>query len=221
MARVGFEVVYTQQFPWASKIGLPAFVRQMQTDEAVQVGHMARMVEGLLHFEGVLPVDELLARAVELARPGAWYTPERGQQILIANPALRQPTSRELISLKDAARPATLMKQKLEMGLPPRDFTRLELLHAIDLDVPLSKDLVRIERKLSHIAGQEMDVRRLQVIVKNQPSLESVLNELAGQYEVPEKHTDDWGKWLTRLWEQTPRYELGGRTPTEASREKI
>jgi len=110
------------------------------------------------------------------------------------------------------------MKQKLELGLPPRKFTRLELLEAAGPDTPLSKDLTRIERKLRQTAGQEIDVRSIQAIVKNKPSLEAVLDELAGQYEVPEKRVEDWVKWVSRLWEQTPRYELGGRTPSEGSR---
>jgi hypothetical protein len=115
----------------------------METAEAVEVGYVTRVAEGLLHFEGVLPGDELLARVVELVRPGSWYTPQRGAEILAANPALRPPTSRGFIGLKD---------------------------------------------------------------------------ELDELYKVPEKHADDWAKWLTRLWEQTPRYELGGRTPVEAER---
>jgi hypothetical protein len=217
LARVGFQVIYTQQFPWSSRIDLPAFVREMETSEAIEVGYVTQMAEGLLHFEGVLPRDELLARAVELARPGAWYTPERGEAILSANQALRPPTSSGFVSLKDTARPATLMKGKLEAGLVSRAFTPLELLDAADPDAPLPKDLARIERKLSQIVSQDVDVRHVQFMAKNQPSLESLLDELTGQYEVPEKRAEDWLKWLTRLWEQTPRYELGGRTPAEAS----
>lgn len=218
LARVGYWTIYAQQFPWTTARGiqLPAFARQMDATQAVEVGYVTRMAEGLLHFEGVLPCDELLARVVALARPSAWYTPQRGAQILAANPALRQPTSSGLVSLKDAARPATLMKRKLELGFPPHEFSLLELLDAADPEAPLPKNLARIERKLVQIVDQDVDVRHLQVIVKNQPSTEAVLDELAGQYEVPEKHADDWIKWLTRLWEQTPRYELGGRTPTQA-----
>lgn len=220
LARVGYQVIHTLQFPWytAHKIDLPTFARQMETAEAIEVGYVTRMAEGLLHFEGVLPRDELLARVVELARPGAWYTPQGGAQILAANSALRRPTSSGLVSLKDAARPATLMKRKLKLGLPPRNFTRLELLDAADRDASLPKDLARIERKLSQIVNQDVDMRRLQVIIKNQSSLESVLGELVELYEVPEKRADDWVKWLARLWEQAPRYELGGRTLAEANR---
>ncbi len=220
LARVGYRVAYNRQFPWMKEIELPAFARQMESAEAVEVGYVTQLAEGLLHFEGVLPGDDLLARVVELARPGAWYTPQRGTQILAANPALRQPTSSGLVSLKDAARPATLMKQKLELGLPPRDFSRLELLDAADQEAPLSKDLTRIARKLSQIVGRDVDARSLQVTIKNQPSIEAVLDELAGEYEVPGKRADDWIKWLTRLWEQTPRYELGGRTPAEFDDER-
>lgn len=222
LARVGYRVVYSRQFPWATERGieLPAFARQLEPEEAVEIGYVARMAEGLLHFEGVLPRDELLARAVALVHPGDWYTPQRGAQILTANSALRRPTSSELVSLKDAARPTTLMKRKLELGLPPRDFTRLELLDATDPDAPLPKDLARLERKLSQVVGQDVDVRRLQVIIKNQPSLESALDELAELYQVPEKRADDWIRWLTRLWEQTPRYELGGRTPAKTQEKK-
>jgi len=216
LARVGYQVIYARQFPWSSRIDLPAFAREMEAAEAIEVGYVARMAEGLLNFEGVLPRDELLARVVELARPGAWYTPERGATILTANPALRRPTSGGLVSLKDAARPATLMKRKLEMGLPPRGFTPLELLDAADPDAPLPKDLARIERKLDRIMSEAVDMRYLQIVARNQPSLESLLDELTEQYEVPEKRAEDWIKWLTKLWEQTPRYELGGRTPAEA-----
>jgi hypothetical protein len=216
LARVSYQVIHARQFPWSSRIDLPAFVREMEAAEAIEVGYVTRMAEGLLHFEGVLPRDELLARAVELARPGAWYTPERGEAILTANPALRPPTSSGLVSLKDAARPATLMKRKLEVGLPPRGFTSLELLEAADPDAPLPKDLARIERKLDRIMSEAVDMRYLQIVAKNQPSLESLLDDLTEQYEVPEKRAEDWIKWLTRLWEQTPRYELGGRTPAEA-----
>lgn len=218
LARAGYRAIHAQQFPWAQEaIPLPAFARDMEMESAVQVSHVIHMAEGLLYFEGVLPRDELLARVVELARPGHWYTPKRGAKILAFNPALRPPTSGGLVSLKDAARPATLMKQKLELGLPPRNFTRLELLDAADPDAPLPKDLARLERKLGQIVNQDIDVRHLQIIIKNQPSLESVLDELAEQYEVPEKRAYDWHKWLTRLWAQTPRYELGGRTPSEAN----
>jgi hypothetical protein len=213
LARVGFQVVSTQQLPWSRKIELPAFARRMATSEAIEVGYVTRMAEGLLHFEGVLPQDELLDRVVRLAHPGTWYTPKRGKEILIANSALRQPTSSGLVSLKEAARPATLMKRKLKLGLPPRDFNRLELLNATDPDAPLPKDLARIERKLGQIVDQNVAARQLQVIIKNQPSLESLLEELAGKYQVPEKRTEDWIKWLTQLWEKTPRYESGGRTP--------
>ena len=222
LARVGYCVTYTRQFPWSTedKIGLPTFARQMGVLEALEVGYAARMAEGLLRFEGVLPQDELLARVVELISPGGWYTSQRGEQILIASPALRRPSKSGLVSLKDAARPATLMKRKLELGFPPRDFTRLELLDAADPSAPLSKELARVERKLSQIVGQEVDVRNLQVLVKNQPAIEAVLDELAEQYDVPEKRVDDWVKWLTRLWEQTPRYELRGRTPVQVQRQK-
>jgi len=220
LARVGHRVAYSQQFPWATARGieLPAFARQMEAAEAVEVGHVMQMAEGLLHFEGVLPCDELLARVVALARPGAWYTPERGTQILLANTALRQPTGSGLVSLKDTVRPATLMKRKLELRFPPREFGRLELLDAADPDLPLARDLARLERKLGQIVDRDVDIRHLQIIAKNQPSIEAVLAELADQYEVPEKRADDWIKWLTRLWEQTPRYELGGRTPAEANK---
>lgn len=220
LARVGYRVVYSRQFPWVTARGmeLPGFARQLETAEAIEVGYVARMAEGLLHFEGVLPRDELLARVVPLARPGGWYTPKRGREILRANSALRPPAKSGLVSLKDAARPAALIKRKLELGFPPRDFTRLELLDAADPDAPLPKDLARIERKLNQIVEWEVDVRRLQVIIKNQPSLESVLDELAEQYEAPEKRAEDWIKWMIRLWEQTPRYELGGRTPVEADK---
>ena len=220
LARVGYRVIYARQFPWASARGieLPVFARHMETAEAVEVGYMTRVAEGLLHFEGVLPGDELLARVVELVRPGSWYTPQRGAEILAANPALRPPTSRGFIGLKDAARPTTLMKRKLERGLSPRDFGRLELLDAADPDAVLPKGLARIERKLDQIVSQDVNLRRLQVIIKNQPSLESAMDELDELYKVPEKHADEWTKWLTGLWEQTPRYELGGRTPVEAER---
>jgi len=218
LARVGYDVIYSLQFPWAGKIGLPAFARKIELHEAIEVGQLAQMAKGLLHFEGVLPRDELLDRVVKMVYPGDGYTSKRGAKILAATPALRPSTSSGLVSLKDVARPATLMKQKLELGLPPRKFTRLELLEAAGPDTPLSKDLTRIERKLRQTAGQEIDVRSIQAIVKNKPSLEAVLDELAGQYEVPEKRVEDWVKWVSRLWEQTPRYELGGRTPSEGSR---
>lgn len=218
LARVGYQVVYARQFPWraADEIELPLFVHQLEIDNAIEVGHVARLAEGLLHFEGVLPRDELLARVVALVRPGDWYTPQRAKEILAANTAIQLLSGGKLIYLKDAARPATLMKQKLALGLGPRDFSRLELLDAADPAAPLTKDLAQIARKLSQIADPNVDLRHLQVIIKNQPSLEAVLAGLAEQYQVPEEQAEEWGKWLTRLWEQTPRYELGGRTPVEA-----
>jgi hypothetical protein len=218
LARVGYYVVYARQFPWvAGEIELPTFARQLEVDEAIEVGHVGRLAEGLLHFEGVLPRNELLARIVALARPGAWYTPQRGVATLTANLSIRSLSGGKLVGLKDTARPATLMKQKLALGLAPRDFTRLELLDAADPDAPPAKDLAQVERKLSQIAGgQEVNLRHLQVIIKNQPSIEAVLDELAEQYQMPEEQAEEWLQWLTRLWEQTPRYELGGRTPVEA-----
>ena len=218
LARVGYDVTYFLQFRWNSDIDLPNFVRQIEISDAIQVGCITRLAKGLLHYEGVLPHDELLARVVELAHPGEWYTPQRGAEILRANSALRPPAKTGLVSLKDTARPTTLMKRKRKLGLPPRDFTLLELLNASDPKAPLPKEIIRIGQKLNHIIGQEVDLHQLQVDIKNKSSLESLLEALAGQYQVPEKRAADWLKWLTRLWEQTPRYELGGRTSSEADK---
>ncbi|MFZ5918480.1 MAG: hypothetical protein ACOYZ7_16210 [Chloroflexota bacterium] len=218
LVRVGYQVIYTRQFRWNEQIALPSFAYQLDVDEAVEVGHITQMATGLLHFEGVLPCNELLAQVIDLVRPGAWYSPQRGAQILAANPALKQSDAGELISLQDAAHPATLMEQKRELGFPPRGFSRLELLDAADPNAPPATEIARIGGKLSKIAGQEVDVRRLQSIFKNQPSLDTALGELASLYDVPEKLAEEWLKWLSQLWEQTPRYEFRGRTPTEVNR---
>jgi len=213
--RAGYEVTYAIQVPGrAEALPLPPFVSKVDRRFWSEVGSLLFATRGLLTYEGVLDREELLFRVAALVRPGRWYDQKRGRALLTTDPFFR-PLRDGLVSLAGLEDPQAVVQRKDELDLSPRDFSLVELLDAADPEAPLSPARLSLERKLARLSDHVPPVREIQAAARLQPTVEALAQELAMQVQVPAKSQGRWLETLRKLWQQTPRYELRGRTPAE------
>ncbi|MBI3761971.1 MAG: hypothetical protein HY260_08950 [Chloroflexi bacterium] len=192
-------------------------------DSAEKQAHLSdadRFVQiacGWLFYEGALPVDELAGLTASVAQPGAWYTPERARDIFRAEPRFKHVRG-NVVTLPGVEHPLIVLKEKAARRLPPRAFTAEELLAAGEGTLPLTPREAEIERELNKHAPDKLHLRSIQGAFRNADMPTKVLTALLDLCEPRDiADVNRVGSLLMEIWNDTPRYELRGRTPAEVA----
>jgi len=177
-----------------------------------------QLAYGLLTYEGVLPLPELMARVTAL---GGWRVAEtrtRGLALLHSDRRFRF-LGRDTLTIAAVEDPRWVLEEKRARWLPPRDYHPEDLLAAADGRVSLGRVEQKVETWLRRNFPRRWSVRELQQRMKNVFDPDEFLGEILDQVRgISPEQTDQLVKLLGDLWNVTPRYELGGRSPNEMRR---
>jgi hypothetical protein len=174
-----------------------------------------RIAYGWLFYEGALKADELATLTTSVVQPGKWYSPERAFSLFKADPRLHVARG-NVVSIGLVNHPLKVLREKEARRLPPRAFSAEELSAAADGQLALTPREVEIENALNRFTSEKVDLRSLQSLFRNtdNPSgLFSMVLELCAPRD--EQEASALVGLLSELWNNTPRFELRGRTPEE------
>lgn len=205
----------------SAPVKLPDWV--LAFDPAEQQTHLPdidRFIEiacGWLFYEGALPADELAELTAAVAQPGAWYRPERARDVFKADPRFKLVRG-NVVTLPRVKHPLIVLKEKAARGLPPRQCAVEELLAAGQGSLPLTSHEEEIERELNERARARLYLRSIQAVFRSIDSPSQVLAVLMSLFEPQDLNEINLlNSLFTEIWNNTPRYELRGRTPAEVA----
>ncbi len=191
-------------------------LRPLEAAEKAEAERLLQAALGLLRFEGVLKLDELYERLVELVLPGDWCTPQYLAALLEANGWQFKVQASGLVALSTVNNVQAMARRKTQLRLLPRSYNLEELLAAGESNLPLSEREARIEAQVEQLAGEHWSARQLQDLARNAGSVGEFCTEVL--LSCPDLAEGDEGRLLAlleELWHHTTRYELRGRAPAE------
>lgn len=176
-----------------------------------------KLAHGLLFFEGALQIDDLVSQvlAVEPFRP--WVEEEDWLSTIRRDDRFR--VRSDIVYRSEIRNLDWVLREKRLRPLPPVDFTAKRLLQAAEGTLPLTSLERRVDKLLQRGQSPWKSVRDFQQEMRNtdHPTelMQGFLDALGGMADVDELNR--LIKPFMELWNNTPRYELRGRTPMEAS----
>lgn len=171
---------------------------------------------GLLFFEGALRIDDLVRQvlAVESFRP--WLKEEdwlstfkRDNRFRVRSDIVYRPEVQDL---------DWVLREKRLRPFPPLNFTAARLLQAAEGSLPLTALERRVDKLLQRGPSRWKSVRELQQDMRNIERPTELVQDFLDA--VGARDVDELNRLVDpfmELWNHTPRYELRGRTPMEAS----
>ncbi len=176
-----------------------------------------KLAHGLLFYEGALQIDDLVSQvlAVEPFRP--WLKEEDWLPTIRRDDRFR--VHGDVVYRPEIQNLDWVLREKRLRPLPPLDFTAKRLLQAAEGTLPLTSLERRVDKLLQRGQSPWKSVRDLQQEIRNtdRPTelIQGFLDTVGGTADVDELNR--LIKPFMELWNNTPRYELRGRTPMGAS----
>jgi hypothetical protein len=219
-ARAGFDVVYGRQHgaPPTERRPEPeeARPRPLQPDEVPEAERFLKAAFGLLKLEGTLKEDALFTRVYDLLHPGDWCTSDHFAATLRQNTRHFKVLASGLVATHDVSNVQALAARKRACRLPPRRWPVEELLAVAEGRQPLSELEARVEEELRTLTGPKVSVRAIQGSLRRDARPADVVSHLEGYYSISDPETlRRVAELVDELYRNTPRWELGGRTPAE------
>ena len=219
LAQAGWQAVYERQygasrplaFSWGRRRKLPELTPEQRTE----ADRLVQAACGLLALEGVLREEDLRARLNALLHPGSWCTPDTLLALLEDDSRLKVLGS-GLVASAQVRNVQAMARRKARTTLPPPHADLAPLLVAAEPDPPLSLEEAQLEAELRQVFPR-LSLRKVQQMIRNAESPEALMEGLAHGDPTIEAEALSVSRVIARLWQRTPRWELHGRTPEEAS----
>lgn len=183
----------------------------------VEAGRFLNLACGLLFFEGALQIDDLVSQVLAVEPFSPWLEEEDWVSAIRRDDRFR--VRGDIIYRPEIQNLDWVLREKQLRPLPPLDFTAKRLLQAAEGTLPLTSLERRVDKLLQQGRSRWQSVRDLQQEIRNadRPTqlMQGFLDAVGGTADVDELNR--LIKPFMELWNNTPRYELRGRTPMEVS----